>query len=509
MPRTQKKIAVVMTHGMGEQVPMETLRGFVEAAWVNNSAAHWSDTPRDEDARDIWFMPGEIAGSFELRRITTRHTDSRTEDPTTKRKAKGPRVDFFEFYWADLAEGTTVHDVVDWLVILLFRSRREVPEGLMGTWIVLWIAAIIVALLSIAAVVPFPGVWWHFLFVVLAAAGGYAMQSIISPYLGDVARYVRAEPRNIALRRTIRDRGVKLLQDIHDSGEYERVVIVAHSLGTIIAYDIVSLFWTKQREAAAVSEGGPVFVKLREVEDAARALEKATAADHDAKFLAYREAQRAFRLTLRNGGEDGTGPHRTPKQEWLISDLVTLGSPLTHAAFLLSRDAHDLKDKFEHFLFPTNCPQFQLIQTEQMQKIVARPTTLRKEILGNEDGLFSYFLGKIWFLHHAAPFAAVRWTNIYDPHRRIGQGDLISGPVSGPVAGQPSGPFTPRFGRGILDINLKILRGQSTEFSHTLYWTPTGNDPQDLHLTALLNAIDLLDTPDSELWKDMLPKLKQ
>ena len=29
-----KKVAIVVAHGMGEQIPMETLRGFVEAAWV-------------------------------------------------------------------------------------------------------------------------------------------------------------------------------------------------------------------------------------------------------------------------------------------------------------------------------------------------------------------------------------------------------------------------------------------------------------------------------------------
>ena len=113
-------------------------------------------------------------------------------------------------------------------------------------------------------------------------------------------------------------------------------------------------------------------------------------------------------------------------------------------------------------------------------------------------GLFSYFRGppQTWSLHHAAPFAAVRWTNIYDPHRRIYQGDVISGPV------------VPSFGGGIIDISLKALRGQSSRFSHTLYWVPTANDPEGLHIQAMRNAIDLLDTPDSDLWKEMLPRLR-
>jgi hypothetical protein len=487
----RKKIAVVMTHGMGEQIPMETLRGFVESAWVTNSAVHWPNTPDDEKPGDIWYMPGEVAGSFELRRITTRWTKSRTAAD-----AKGPRVDFFEFYWADLAEGTTVQEVYDWLAILLFRSPRAVPKGLMGTWIALWIAATIVTLSSIAAIWPFHGVWLHVFFAGFAAIVAYAMKYLISPYLGDVARYVRADPRNIAMRRAIRERGLKLLQDIHDSGEYERVIFVAHSLGTVVAYDVISLFWTTRRNAAMVQENEPAFDRLREVEIAAHELDAATDANRVSKRLVFREAQRALRLALRSGGADGTGRTRAPGEEWLISDLVTLGSPLTHAVFLLARDAADLREKFERFLFPTNWPQFQLVQTEQRQKIDDRPVPPSSHVLGPHGGLFSYFMaGQTWSLHHAAPFAAVRWTNIYDPHHLIYQGDVISGPVE---------PF---FGAGIIDISLKDLRGQSRDFSHTLYWNPTANDPRGFHIQAMRNAIDLIDTPDCDLWRDMLPMI--
>jgi hypothetical protein len=121
---------------------------------------------------------------------------------------------------------------------------------------------------------------------------------------------------------------------------------------------------------------------------------------------------------------------------------------------------------------------------------------LSSHVLGPHGGLFSYFMaGQTWSLHHAAPFAAVRWTNIYDPHHLIYQGDVISGPVA---------PF---FGAGIIDISLKDLRGQSGDFSHTLYWNPTANDPRGFHIQAMRNAIDLIDTPDSDLWRDMLPMI--
>jgi hypothetical protein len=492
MPVPRKKIAIVLTHGMGEQIPMETLRGFVQAAWVTNTDAHWPATPHDENAEDIWFMPDGVTGSLELRRITTRWTK-----PQASVTAKGPRADFFEFYWADLAEGTTVEEVGDWIQTLLLRWPSQVPKGLMGIWIALWAASAIMLAVSLLAVLPWPGGWWHAAFAAAAVVVGYVMKRLIAPYLGDVASYVRADPRNIAMRHAIRDRGLKLLQDLHDSGSYERIIMVAHSLGTIIAYDLISLFWATRRDALTVREDdAALFPKLRAVETAAHALAAATDANRAALTQAFREAQRSLRLAMRSGGEDGNGRPRQSGEEWLISDLVTLGSPLAHAEFLLARDRSDLQEKIKDFLFPTDWPQFQLVQTEQRDKIVDRQPPPTDDVFGPQGGLFSYYLGrprpptdpKKWSLHHAAPFAAVRWTNIYDTHRPILKGDIISGPVA------------PVFGMGIRDIDLKDLRGPSAVFSHTLYWTlPAGGGPMP-HIDALRKAIDLQDTPDGRLW---------
>jgi hypothetical protein len=485
MPGPPKKIAVVVAHGMGEQIPMETLRGFVEAAWITNKDAQWSRTPADESPGDIWFMPDAQTGSLELRRITTRWTNSRTAPD-----ARGPRVDFFEFYWADLAQGTTAQEIWDWLRTLLWRRPGQVPQGLMGAWIALWAAAGVVSLLSLLAVWPWAHGWVHAVFAAAAAASAYVVQYVVSPYVGDVARYVRAAPRNIAMRHKIRDRGLKLLQNLHDSGSYERIIMVAHSLGSIVAYDLVSLFWAGRRDALTIREDEPAFQKLRAVEEAAHMLAAANDADRPRMLNAYREAQRRLRLAMRSGGEDGTGRVRKPNEEWLISDLVTLGSPLTHAAFLLASDAGDLTDKVNRWLFPTNWPQFQMIQTEQRKKIDDRPTPPTLQVLGHGGGLFSYFLkppGQ-WSLHHSAPFAAVRWTNIHDPHRPLLKGDIVSGPLA------------PIFGAGIRDISLKDLRGQSSRFSHTLYWKPGADEAANRHIEALRKAIDLVDTPDGDLW---------
>jgi hypothetical protein len=86
-----KKTAVVVIPGMGEQRPMETLWGFVDAAWTydhNVIIAKRAHT---------FAKPDSITGAFELRRITTRQGQ----------RSVG-RVDFFEFYWAHLMRGNTL-----------------------------------------------------------------------------------------------------------------------------------------------------------------------------------------------------------------------------------------------------------------------------------------------------------------------------------------------------------------------------------------------------------------
>ena len=169
-----------------------------------------------------------------------------------------------------------MQEVWDWLRTLLVRWPSQVPKGLMSAWLLMWATTLVIAALLLFAALPWPGGWWHAALALAAAVIGYIMQSIVSPYLGDVARYVRADPRNIAMRAAIRNRGLKLLKDIHDSGAYERVIVVAHSLGTVIAYDLIALLWAERGKALLIQETESLFGKLRAVEEAAHALEAAT-----------------------------------------------------------------------------------------------------------------------------------------------------------------------------------------------------------------------------------------
>jgi WD40 repeat protein len=86
--------------------------------------------------------------------------------------------------------------------------------------------------------------------VLMVVIGGvlYAAQLFLVPIMADSARYLSQKPQNIARRREIVDRGVRLLRAITSSGRYDRIIIVAHSLGTLVAFDALNRWWSHFEE---------------------------------------------------------------------------------------------------------------------------------------------------------------------------------------------------------------------------------------------------------------------
>ena len=94
------------------------------------------------------------------------------------------------------------------------------------------------------------------------------------------------------------------------------------------------------------------------------------------------------------------------------------------------------------------------------------------------------------YLHHAAPFAATRWTNLYFPARCGFFGDFVGGPLKSV------------FGSGIRDVKVRTrsLAGFANYslLAHTRYWhlgdasheTERRDGPQ-LSLLALREALTL------------------
>ena len=537
----QPKTAVVLVHGIGEQVPLETIRSFVEGVYQHDLSLANHDTDERNMLR-IAVVPDSATGSAELRRLTT--------------QSDGPqkRADFFEFYWADIMEGTPVEQAVAWIDTLLLRAPWRVPLSVRVylAWFLLWLLAAVVLfsaaltaypdLLNSIAILPkalhwlsvhrvrvgqglyvwgtvlFFWNWWHGMtarrrrvenvkfglpaVLLLAGVGlllvhsttlidariwagaftalvAWAMHTYVGPYAGDVARYVRATPATVGQRKDIRERGVALLERLHarrlDDQQwgdftqatadrppyYDRIVVVGHSLGSIIAYDLVQLFWERYGPTPHVD-----WSRLASVPAMQRALRGADLYVRKVwvrrKPLRERE-QRAFLLRQ----ERLAALLASDKPHWRISDLVTLGSPLAHAAFLMTDGDGELRQAFRERRFATTPP---------------RPDPLLDSMLYRGQGP----AGPL-YPHFAAQFAAVRWTNLCDETPIPVFGDIISGRLA------------PIFGPGLVEHDVKITRPGlwwplSRIFTHTEYWTwddryARGREPE--HLKLLRQALRL------------------
>ncbi|OYU32372.1 MAG: hypothetical protein CFE39_03850 [Comamonadaceae bacterium PBBC2] len=503
----------MVIHGMGEQRPMETLRGFVETLWERDSSLFAGlSKPSDHANSDTWSKPDPLTGSSELRRITTAHG----RDPNVPSEP-GIRADFFELHWADITADSTWTDFALWLIRLLWRNpvACEVPKRVLFVWCLLWITFFAVlssglfTALTMAQVFKDPGTYkflswsgWGWVTVAILIFGT-AVKGFLIAYFGDVARYVSASPRNIKVRQAARDRGLKLLSDLHASGKYMRIVIVGHSLGSILAHDLLALAWAEAAGKIQLQEGDPIDAAVAACEETGIDLLRASNAEplpprevsrHDrgcicsktpptfkselAQRLAkYRLAQRDLFWLL---SKVKTGSQGDERRAWLVSDLVTLGSPLTHASFLLAQNS---------------CELYEMMRTRELLR--APPVYEKKK--NSDKMVFTFPSPKdlaATQMHHATAFAPVRWTNLHDATKpwMFLRGDLISGPVAG------------EYGPGVLDLKVQPLRQGLLGglfprlFTHTLYWSyphkAKGAAPS--HIEALRLAVNALDDPASE-----------
>lgn len=475
------KQAVVIVHGMGEQIPMGTLDGFVETVWSKDPSLvpkgkpdANTGGPRRDNAS--WGKPDERTRSYEVRRITTESDKNRT------------RTDFYEYYWAHLMHGTTWEHVWAWMHGLLFRDPfSRVPPRLRLAWGALW--AVTLAGLAIVAWgmlrndpgdrSPLETIFWGF----AGLAATAALSNILLKRFGDIARYVSATPLNVDRRQEIRESGVDLLQTLIESKEYgqpeyDRIIVVGHSLGTIIAYDILTQLFARKARTFDMTKPQPEREKLEDmIRQAAGLLGTTYAANSvgsDLDLEVYQVQQARAAAEAQAAGA-----------EWPITDFITLGSPLAHAEFLMAEDRHALRDKQLRRILPT-CPPVLEFDAS---------TGLRH---------FTYGPGKSPSdprrPHHGAMFAYTRWTNIYSDHAALLWGDIISGPV-GEVFGLESEHQVLIGARDIAVLpamhNVAVASGMRRPLlTHTKYWNMQARAealPHDVphHIDTLRKALRL------------------
>ena len=439
--------AVVVIHGIGEQRPMSTLRSFV---------AHV--LPASEENRSRLFSkPDSMSQTFELRRLTAEQSRRR------------PATDFYEYYWAHHMEGTKIRHLWPWARAILLRSPTNVPRQLRVLWLLSWLLACgaIVLFLTHRVAPEAVGSKTSLAALVLVVLFA-AVQAVAINWLGDAARYLSPLPGNIAVRHKIRSEGLALLKQLHESGRYDRIVLVGHSLGSVIGYDILTIYWSQLYDSHRKPDRAPQ-PSLREVEELGRRLSEASSA---AEIAAFQEAQRALWLEQRRIGIP-----------WLVTDFVTLGSPLAHAELLLATGSRDLRTRQEQSELPTCPPTGEL--RRRRSEVERYHYVVKYSVNGQPRS--------IRVLHHAALFAATRWSNVYVPLRFGVLGDLVGGPLR------------PIFGSGVLDVavNDGLLRFTPV-LTHTRYWRGRVTPKKSGRVTALRSLCNALDL-ESAQWLRSAP----
>ncbi len=577
----RKRTAVLVVHGIGSQRALETVRGVVDAVWLQDA----SDPASDKPPRQVWTHPEYSGIDIDLSVITTSGLSVDTPGGPQKRS-----IDFHELYWAHLMSETRAVAVLLWLFELVRKGPRLKPEMRALWWasaaflcivlgsavlivlhivsriafvdgyhyiltlapafaLLVWSAsALIAALVSTAwrlffillcvtalqlavvwfgikfepetalyhtlylaptlsvlvaliamgrwgalvmlltfalALASFPFYWWIrgasnpqpdwgawslaeswssvfacFMIVLYFALNALFLQS----YLGDAARYFRNSPGNVTVRREIRKEAVDTLDALHASGKYDRIIVVAHSLGTVVAYDMLRAYFSRicnnLPDPAAL---GP------QVDDVDGMIVKSEDSSAQKRRL-RNDAREIVRNIATVRPTPGAATNIT---KWLVTDFVTLGSALTHAHYLMCKgNTYDeLRKDFDRRVgereFPT-CPPARLDGDGLL--LFRSPTTRKREF------------------HHGALFGLTRWTNLYFPLRQLFWGDAIGGPLA------------PIFGSHIEDIEVSTHKPpRDAFFTHTAYWSlkwPGGHKaPQIQVLQAAINLEDKASPP--------------
>lgn len=416
MTGTQRQ-AVVLIHGIGEQRPMDTLRGALAAAGV----------------RTFWNKPDRFSRGYELRRFAAPATSGR------------PPTDFFELYWASHFGPGRVGATLRWAGrLLVTKPFWRLGPQLRGAMGVLQVSGVLLLALAVWLVVRqfvagglSDTITWASGIVAAVWAGvNFVAGYVATRVIADAARYLTPAPDHIAARNAIRDEGVHLLRALHDSGAYQRIVVVGHSLGSVIGLDVLRITFDELRHPEPARP-----LPKDEAEAFAGLVEALPEEPSGSEVETFQQAQRRLWREQRERGS-----------RWLVTDFVTLGSPLAHAPMLLDGKRATLRQRQEEREYPT-CPP---------TGDVLYPRTYDLPDGSKRSGLL---------LHHGAVFAVTTWSNAWFPVQGV-WGD----PVGGPLA--------PVFGRGIKDVQVRLSARKRHRLQELLLVAHTKYFRRDLDVDA-------------------------
>lgn len=430
-----RRQAVVVIHGIGNQQPMETLRGFVSRLLEPNDKMYSS--------------PNRLTDNLELRKLSI----------------GGKNTDFYEFYWANLVKDVPITDIFVWMLKLIY-SRRLPPRLRKVFWglrIALPLLTFGIYLLGsrIALIFKdydmFKVTIYGFLGLWLLRSSSNLLFKLIEntfiQFIGDAVRYTVPTPENIETRSNIRTAGIQLLRNLHDDVDendptmktYDRIVLVGHSLGSIIAYDILSFLWSADNKIFDKSIN-PNLLNQNALESISAYIQEGNLDVSEYQTL----QNNLFHEQMKLGNT------------WRISDFITLGAPLAHGAFLLGKDDADFRMKIEQREVAISPPQM----NDDEKQFFYEKSFIGEDVKLDDMGVEAPFPvpRKIKLLHSAAQFAVVRWSNFYFKADYIG------------------GSMRDWFGNGMVDNEIIPVGKTNQDIPvkpHTAYWSSEQPEPME------------------------------
>lgn len=390
----RKKQAVVIIHGIGNQLPMETARQFVENI--------------KDDTDILYSSPDREANFFETRRLSL----------------GSKKTDFYEFYWANLVSEPRSSDIREWLTEVLFakkpseRARKLVIKARIAIFLLLGLFGyfLITDILKSCSGNGFSA-WKSGTFTVATfLIIRFALPRInikTAETVGDAVKYLTPSPQNIDSRYKIRQKGISLLKKLHEKKDregkplYSRIVIVGHSLGSVVGYDIITNLWHDYIYSYAP---GKVPV-LQPILDEMSTLMSNFHKNKEAKefpLATYNQLQQLLYNEI-----------KTLENPWLISDFITVGSPLCHGAYIMAKDYDEFDRRTNYRELPLNPPKIEVKRVkDKIVKDYKRAISYPDEVK-DKDG--NYIAMKI--INHSSQFSFIRWNNIYFDNDYVG-GDL-------------------------------------------------------------------------------------
>ncbi len=428
-----RRQAVVVIHGIGNQQPMDTLRGFVGRLLEPNDKMYSS--------------PNRLTDNLELRKLSIGHKNT----------------DFYEFYWANLVKDVPITDIIVWMTKLIYT--RRLPPRLKS---VVWGLRISLPLITLGIYLLgsrlalifkdydiFKVTIYGFLALWILRSSSNLLFKLVEntfiQFIGDAVRYTVPTPENIETRSKIRLAGIELLRNLHEDVDendptmktYDRIVLVGHSLGGIIAYDILSFLWSANNKSFDKTTE-PNLLNQNALEAISAYVEK-----DDLDVAAYQTLQNNLFEEQRRLGNF-----------WRITDFITLGTPLAHGGFLLAKDDADFRMKIEQREVAVSPPQ---INPEEKHFFYPKCYDALAETTDEMGVKMTEKVQRtVNLLHSAAQFGVVRWSNFYFKADYIG------------------GSMRTWFGKGMIDEEI-IPVGKTNQNipvkPHTAYWSSEQPEP--------------------------------